>query len=110
MRTGRILGYEALLRWEHPRTGVHSPDTIAAAFDNAELAVELTEKMLAKVVRDVDRWLRAGHDPGRVAINASAADFIQHDFADYVLAHLARCAVPPQIGRASCRARVCLYV
>src|SRR3546814_9000453 len=52
--------------------------------------------MLAKVVRDVDRWLRAGHDPGRVAINASAADFIQHDFADYVLAHLARCAVPPQ--------------
>ncbi len=69
---------------------------IAAAFDNAELAVELTEKMLAKVVRDVDRWLRAGHDPGRVAINASAADFMQHDFADYVLAHLARCTIPPQ--------------
>src|SRR3546814_20729569 len=87
MRTGRILGYEALLRWEHPRTGVHSPDTIAAAFDNAELAVELTEKMLAKVVRDVDRWLRAGHDPGRVAINPSA-----------------------EIGRASCWGRVCTSV
>jgi len=96
MRTGRILGYEALLRWQHPRTGVHAPDTIAAAFDNAELAVELTEKMLAKVVRDVDRWRRAGQDPGRVAINASAADFMQHDFAAYVLAHLARCGIPPQ--------------
>ncbi|MEV4935835.1 sensor domain-containing protein [Sphingobium sp. LSP13-1-1.1] len=96
MRTGRVLGYEALLRWRHPRTGVHAPDTIAAAFDNTELAVELTEKMLAKVVRDVDRWRRAGQDPGRVAINASAADFMQHDFADYVLAHLARCAIPPQ--------------
>ncbi|KEQ54028.1 EAL and GGDEF domain-containing protein [Sphingobium chlorophenolicum] len=96
MKTGRILGYEALLRWEHPRTGVHAPDTIAAAFDNAEIAVELTEIMLAKVVRDVDRWLRSGYDPGRVAINASAADFMQHDFADHVLAHLARYAVPPQ--------------
>ncbi|WP_242123164.1 bifunctional diguanylate cyclase/phosphodiesterase [Sphingobium sp. Sx8-8] len=96
LRTGRILGYEALLRWQHPRTGVHAPDSIAAAFDNAEIAVDLTEKMLANVVRDVRRWLHAGHDPGRVAINASAADFMQHDFAGYVLAHLARCGVQPQ--------------
>ncbi|WP_375197328.1 EAL domain-containing protein [Sphingobium sp.] len=96
LKTGRVLGYEALLRWQHPRTGVHAPDTIAAAFDNAEIAVELTEKMLANVVRDVRRWLRAGYDPGRVAINASAADFMQHDFAGYVLAHLARCGVPPR--------------
>lgn len=96
MKTGRILGYEALLRWQHPRTGVHTPDSIAAAFNNTEIAVELTEKMLANVVRDVDRWLRAGYDPGRVAINASAADFMQHDFAGYVLAHLARCGISPQ--------------
>ncbi len=94
--TGRILGYEALLRWQNPRTGVHAPDSIAAAFDNAEIAVQLTEKMMAAVVRDVSRWLRAGHDPGRVAINASAADFMQHDFAGYVLAHLERSGISPQ--------------
>src|SRR3546814_14251053 len=82
MRTGRILGYEALLRWEHPRTGVHSPDTITASFDHAELAVELTDKMLAKVARHVDRWLRTGHDPGAVSLNAPAPDFIQTTFAD----------------------------
>jgi diguanylate cyclase (GGDEF)-like protein/PAS domain S-box-containing protein len=96
MRSGRILGYEALLRWQHPRTGVHAPASIAAAFENAEIAVDLTEKMISKVVADVARWVRAGRDPGRVAINASAADFMQHDFAGYVLAHLARYAIPPQ--------------
>lgn len=95
MRTGRILGYEALLRWHHPRTGVQPPSSIAAAFDNAEIAVELTERMLATAVRDVARWLRAGHDPGRVAINASAADFMQRDFAGHVLDYLAREQVPP---------------
>ncbi|WP_176591316.1 bifunctional diguanylate cyclase/phosphodiesterase [Sphingobium sp. EM0848] len=96
LRTGQIFGYEALLRWEHPRTGVHAPDSIAAAFDNAEIAVQLTAKMMAAVVQDVRRWLRAGYDPGRVAINASAADFMQHDFAGYVLDHLARNSISPQ--------------
>lgn len=96
LRSNRILGYEALLRWHHPRTGVHSPDSIAAAFDNAEIAVELTERMLVAVVRDVGRWLTAGYDPGRVAINASAADFMQHDFASHVLAHLARSGISPR--------------
>lgn len=96
MRTGDVTGYEALLRWHHPRAGVQPPASIAAAFDNAELAVELTETMLESVVRDIGRWLHAGYDPGRVAINASAADFMQHDFAGYVLAHLERCGISPR--------------
>ncbi|WP_022682750.1 putative bifunctional diguanylate cyclase/phosphodiesterase [Sphingobium bisphenolivorans] len=96
MRSGAILGYEALLRWNHPRVGVQLPSSISAAFDNAEIAVELTERMLAAVVRDVSGCLRAGHDPGRVAINASAADFMQRDFAGHVLDCLARERIPPQ--------------
>lgn len=95
LRTGRVLGYEALLRWTHPRMGVQLPGSIAAAFDHGELAVALTRRMLDAVLRDVGRWLKAGFDPGRVAINASAADFTQDGFVDEVLAHLERFAVPP---------------
>jgi EAL domain-containing protein (putative c-di-GMP-specific phosphodiesterase class I) len=94
LRTGETLGYEALLRWHHPRLGIQSPATIAAAFEDAELAVALTDRMLGLVVRDVAEWMRAGMDPGRVAINASAADFLQGDFAERVLALLARHHVP----------------
>ncbi len=94
MRSGQVLGYEALLRWHHPRLGVQLPGSIAPAFDHAEIAVALTGHMLDAVLGDVGRWLQGGFDPGRVAINASAADFASGDFADRVLGLLARAAIP----------------
>ncbi len=94
MRSGHVLGYEALLRWHHPRMGVQLPGSIAAAFDHAEIAVALTGQMLDAVLGDVQRWLQAGFDPGRVAINASAADFASGDFADRVLGLLDQSAIP----------------
>ncbi|MCE7795982.1 EAL domain-containing protein [Sphingobium sufflavum] len=94
MRTGRVLGCEALLRWTHPERGIQLPGTIAAAFDHAEIGVTLTQTMLAAVTRDIRAWLDAGKSPGRVAMNASAADFMRGNFADYVLDALSRAGVP----------------
>jgi diguanylate cyclase (GGDEF)-like protein/PAS domain S-box-containing protein len=94
MRDGRVLGYEALLRWRHPHMGVQLPGSIAAAFDYPETAVALTGQMLDAVIGDVARWLNEGFDPGRVAINASAADFASGDFADRLLERLDRAGIP----------------
>jgi diguanylate cyclase (GGDEF)-like protein/PAS domain S-box-containing protein len=94
MRTGRLLGFEALLRWRHPRLGVQLPGTIAAAFLHSELAVGLTAQMLDSVFADLRDWLNSGFDPGRVAINASPADFAQGDFSDRVLHQLHRMDIP----------------
>lgn len=94
LRTGRILGFEALLRWRHPRLGIQPPSTIAAAFEHVELAMALTDRMLTRVVGDVAAWLDAGMDPGRVAINASAADFLTGDFAERLLARLDEAGIP----------------
>lgn len=94
LATGQVLGYEALLRWHHPRLGLQLPGSIAAAFDHAEIAVAITERMLDSVLRDIRGWLDRGFDPGRVAINASSADFMRNDFADYVFRQLADHGVP----------------
>ncbi|HEX7858297.1 MAG TPA: EAL domain-containing protein [Sphingobium sp.] len=94
LNTGQVLGYEALLRWKHARLGIQLPGSIAAAFGHAEIAVALTEKMLGAVTHDIREWLDAGFDPGRVAINASSADFMRGDFADYILDTLSRTGVP----------------
>ncbi len=96
LRSNQVLGYEALLRWQHPRMGLQLPGSIAAAFEHGEIAVALTRQMLESVLYDLQQWLQAGYDPGRVAINASAADFAAGDFADQLLAQLEDFAIPTE--------------
>jgi diguanylate cyclase (GGDEF)-like protein/PAS domain S-box-containing protein len=93
--SGRLAGFEALLRWRHPRRGVQSPDILAPAFDDPELGIAIAHRMLSCVVRDMRRWLDAGLDIGRVSINASSADFRRDDYATRVLDHLREAGVPP---------------
>ena len=94
MSTGRIAGFEALLRWRHPRNGLQLPGTIAAALEDIELAVSLSERMHASVIDDLRRWLDSGLEIGHVAINASAAEFRQGDYAERVLERLRAADIP----------------
>lgn len=94
LRTGRAIGFEALLRWRHPRLGMQLPDTISAAFANPDLAVAITQKMLVAVTRDICRWRDMGLVTGSVALNAAAADFQRDDFAEKVLERLRQCGLP----------------
>jgi EAL domain-containing protein (putative c-di-GMP-specific phosphodiesterase class I) len=74
-RSGAIAGYEALLRWTHPQKGIQLPATIAAAFDDMNVAADISDRMIARVIEDVRRWRGEGIGFGHVAINAAAAEF-----------------------------------
>ncbi|MBA1154578.1 putative bifunctional diguanylate cyclase/phosphodiesterase [Microvirga mediterraneensis] len=87
-------GFEALLRWHHPRLGLQTPDTIWPAFDDTELGSAIGERMRRRVFRDMRRWLDAGLPLGRVAINISAAEFRHDDYAERILAELHQSGVP----------------
>ena len=93
--SGRVMGFEALFRWRHPQAGLQSPATIAHAFDDFELAAVLGESMVEAVLADVRRWADAGIDVGRVAINASAAEFRNPGYAERLLARIAAHGVHP---------------
>lgn len=96
MKSRRITGFEALLRWEHPTQGIQLPATLAAAFDDLELAAAISDRMVDRVVKDIRRWLDAGVAFGHVAVNASAAEFHRGGFADRLLDRLHHAGVPPQ--------------
>lgn len=94
IKTRRIVGFEALLRWNRPAGGLQLPASIDAAFDDLELAQEITDLMLAHLLSDMRLWLADGIDFGHVAINVSAADFKRRDFAENLLEQLALHSIP----------------
>lgn len=94
LASGQVCGFEALLRWQHPSLGPQSPATIAAAFEDLELAVGLSERMLECIVGDMRRWLDDGVEFGRIAFNLSPAEFRREDMIDRILGRLARARIP----------------
>lgn len=95
LRSGKIVGFEALMRWGHPNRGLQLPDTIAEAFKDYEHASAIGELMQQAVLQDVARWSGNSLDFGRVSINAAPAEFLRDDYAERLLDRLQKHSVPP---------------
>jgi diguanylate cyclase (GGDEF)-like protein/PAS domain S-box-containing protein len=94
MRSGRVVGFEALLRWRDPHGRIQRPGAIAAAFEDLEVAAAISDRMLDCSIADMGRWRSQGLDFGHVALNAAAADFRRNDFAERILARLSEAGIP----------------
>lgn len=92
---GGITGFEALLRWRHPRKGLQLPGTLEEAFNDYDIASKIGEFMQNSVARDIRSWLDSGSDFGRVAINAAPAEFLRDDYAERLLEVLFQHQVAP---------------
>jgi len=95
LASGRIAGFEALLRWRHPRAGLQLPDTIANAFDDSHLAAMLGVVMAEAVLTDMGMWKSQETSFGKIAINVSAAEFRNPDYASDLLALVDRHGITP---------------
>lgn len=82
LRTGRIVGFEALLRWRGTNGSVQKPAAIQAAFEDVGVAPALSERIQDRLLSDVRQWLDQGIAFGHVAFNAAAAEFRRNDFAE----------------------------
>jgi EAL domain-containing protein (putative c-di-GMP-specific phosphodiesterase class I) len=96
LTSGRVIGLEALARWQHPSKGVLTPGYFGAVFDDPELAQAISESIVSQVASDMRGWLDEGIDLGRVAVNLSSAQFAQPGLADQILGILKRSNVPPE--------------
>lgn len=95
LRTGDIVGFEALLRCCDSGRPPAGPEHLEAAFENPSLAVQLTDRMMDQVVSDICSWRATGVAFGHVAINVSAPDLRSGDFAGRLLASLRAASIPP---------------
>lgn len=97
LKTGAVVGFEALLRWHHHRRGLQPPGSIRAAFEDTLLASALTDRMIDRVLVDIERLSEKDAAFGRIAINGSLADFRRDDFADRILTKFQQKGLSPTL-------------
>ena len=92
-----ILGYEALLRLRDHTGALIPARAIHQAFDDIDLARQISDTIFERVAVDVRYWTDAGVPAGRIALNASAAEFRAGDFAPRLLEKLRQAELAPEL-------------
>jgi diguanylate cyclase (GGDEF)-like protein len=79
---GRLVGAEALLRWNHPQRGPVSPGEFIPVAESSSLILDVGDWVLAAAARQMRQWSDAGHLPRSfyLSVNISPRQFHQPDF------------------------------
>ena len=93
-RTGRIVGMEALVRWEHPTRGLIMPGQFIDIAEETGLIRKLGMEVLRQVCTQLRRWRDAGIGTVPVAVNLSAKQ-LDGNLLDHVTAALAEQSLEP---------------
>lgn len=81
LRTGEVLGMEALLRWQHPEQGLLGPQHVLPLLEDAQAVAELGEWVLQEALSQMRQWSLAGVQ-WEVSVNIAAQHFHRPDFVD----------------------------
>ncbi|MEZ5946010.1 MAG: bifunctional diguanylate cyclase/phosphodiesterase [Hyphomonas sp.] len=94
--TGRIVGAEALARWQRANGKVISPAAFIPLAEETGLVNQIGEQILESACYSAVRWMREGFDVS-VAVNVSPRQFISVDVTELVLDVLKRTGLPPDM-------------
>ncbi len=85
LRSGRIIGAEALLRWNHPMDGPVSPAQFIPIAEENGLIIPIGEWVLREACRQNQEWRKLGLPEITMAVNLSAAQFRQKNLGEMVM-------------------------
>ena len=96
LRTGRITGAEALIRWKHPTRGLVPPAQFMPVAEDCGLILPIGNWVLSEACRQARAWDDAGLPLTTMAVNVSAMEFRNEHFLDGVAAILAETGLDPR--------------
>ncbi|MGE3481064.1 MAG: EAL domain-containing protein [Gammaproteobacteria bacterium] len=96
LKTGRVIGAEALVRWMHPERGLISPLEFIPLAEETGLINPIGELVLRESCRQLRSWLDRGYGPLRLAINISARQLEKNDFIAVIADILDTTGIPPE--------------
>jgi diguanylate cyclase (GGDEF)-like protein len=82
-KTNQLIGMEALVRWQSPSMGLVSPAKFIPLAESTGLIVELDRFVMKSAMTQIAQWYKAGHNPGRLAMNLAVKQLQQKDFIDF---------------------------
>ncbi|WP_434628995.1 EAL domain-containing response regulator [Chromobacterium sp. CV08] len=92
----RVVGVEALVRWQHPRKGMISPMQFIPLAEQSGLILPLGRWVLREACGQLRRWRDQGCGGDlRMAVNLSVAQFTDHELPDFVAGVLKESGIPP---------------
>jgi diguanylate cyclase (GGDEF)-like protein len=93
--TGRMVGVEALVRWEHPERGRIGPDDFIRVAEESDSILEIGRWVLSQACEQVREWHGLSTESFTVSVNISARQLVQPDFVDEVLTIIREAGVEP---------------
>lgn len=89
LKSNKVIGMEALLRWQHPELGLRGPLDFLPLAEESSLIVDIGNWVLDEALRQISEWYAAGHD-WVVSVNIAARQLQRHDFVANLQSILAR--------------------
>ncbi|TSA11856.1 MAG: EAL domain-containing protein, partial [Comamonadaceae bacterium] len=88
LRTGEVIGVEALIRWLHPQQGLLPPADFLPMIEDHPLAVKLGQWVIESALAQMERWREVGLDM-TVSVNIGRRHLVQADFVQHLREALA---------------------
>ncbi len=95
LMSNRIVGLEALVRWQHPQLGVLPPSEFLGLAEDTGLILYISESVMRSACFQTRKWQLQGLSDLRIAVNVSARQFQQKDFIDKVIHTLGESGLDP---------------
>ena len=96
LATGKVVGFETLLRWKHPSRGYVPPSEFIPVAESSSLIGDIGLWVMRDACRTGRAWLDAGEVPRMISVNVSAAQIWQSNFEDDVIAIIEETGYPPE--------------
>ncbi|MGC1043847.1 putative bifunctional diguanylate cyclase/phosphodiesterase [Pantoea agglomerans] len=90
----RLMGFEALLRWQHPQRGLLTPELFLPRAEKTGQIIALGNWVVGEACRQLRIWHNQGHSDWTVSVNLSALQFHQRDLLTILTQTLARYQLP----------------
>lgn len=94
IRTGRIIGAEALARWNHPTKGMVSPAAFIPVFEQNGFIIKLDSFIWEEACRRIRSWMERGIDPVPISVNISREYIRTFDVTDMMLKLVEKYSIP----------------